>query len=52
MLRRGHGVRFRTNYILGSDHHLLQNVVVRDIGHNTYHYLVLVSSVEPRLLRT
>ena len=31
----------QTNYILGIDCHLLQNVAVQDAWHNTYRYLVL-----------
>ena len=34
-------VHSRTNYILGIDSHLLQNIAVRDESHNTDHYLVL-----------
>ena len=34
-------MRSRTNYILGTDHFLLQNLAVRDAWHNTDHYLVL-----------
>ena len=34
-------MRSRTYYILGTDPCLLQNVVVQDAWHNTYHYLVL-----------
>ena len=30
-----------TNYILGTDRHLLQNVAVQDAGHKTYHYVVM-----------
>ena len=41
MRRRGWEVRSRTNYILGTDCRLLQNVAVRDARHNTDHYLVL-----------
>ena len=38
----GRELRSRTNYILGTDCRLLQNVAVGDARHNTYHYLVLV----------
>ena len=41
MLRWGQEVCSWTNYILGTDRHLLQNVEVRDTRHNTYHNLVL-----------
>ena len=39
--RGGREVRSWTNYILDTDGCLLQNVVVWDARHNTYHYLVL-----------
>ena len=32
---------YRTNYILGIDRCLLQNLAVQDARHNMYHYLVL-----------
>ena len=41
MERGGREVRSRTNYILGTDHLLLQNVTVRYARPNTDHYLVL-----------
>ena len=41
MHRRGRDLRSRTNYILVTDCRQLQNVVVWDARHNTYHYLVL-----------
>ena len=41
MLRRGRELCSRTNYILGTDHLLLQNVTVRYARPNTDHYLVL-----------
>ena len=41
MLRGGREVKFRTNYCMGTDLCLFQNVSVRDACHNTYHYLVL-----------
>ena len=34
-------VRSQTDYILGTDSHLFQNVAVQDARHNTNHYLVL-----------
>ena len=37
----GQEVRSRTDYILGTDSRLFQNVAVRYAQHNTYHYLVL-----------
>ena len=40
-IRGGRKVRSRTNYILGTDHHLLRNVRVWDEQHNMEHYLVL-----------
>ena len=41
MRRQGQVVRYRTDYILGTDRRLLQNVTVRDTRHNTDHYMVL-----------
>ena len=41
MIHMGWEVRSRTDYILGTDHRLLQNVVVQDVRHNKNHYLVL-----------
>ena len=41
MIRGGQELCSRTNYILGTDHYLLQNVAVRDARPNTEHYLVL-----------
>ena len=43
MLRRGREVRYRTDYVLGKDYCLLQNVLVWDARHNIDHYLVLGS---------
>ena len=34
-------MRSRTDYILGTDRRLFQNVAVRDPQHNTDHYMVL-----------
>ena len=41
MRRQGQVVRSRTDYILGTDRRLFQNVAVRDPRHNTDHYMVL-----------
>ena len=41
MIRRGRMVLSQTDYILGKDCYLLQNMSLRDAWHNTYHYLVL-----------
>ena len=41
MKRQGQVVRSRTDYILGTDRRLFQNVAVRDPRHNTDHYMVL-----------
>ena len=41
MRRGGWEVRSRTDYILGKDSSMLQNVAVQDSRHNTEHYLVL-----------
>ena len=41
MIREGRVVRSRTDYILGTDRHLFWNVSVRDLRHNTDHYMVL-----------
>ena len=41
MHRSGREVRSWTDYILGTDSCLFQNVLVRDARHNTYYYLVL-----------
>ena len=41
MLCWGQEVHSHTNYILGIDHCLIQNVAVQDAHHNTDHYLVL-----------
>ena len=39
--RSGRQVRSWTNYILGTEIHMFQNVAVRDARHNMDHYLVL-----------
>ena len=41
MKRQGQVVRYRTEYILGTDRRLFKNVAVRDPRHNTDHYMVL-----------
>ena len=41
MIRCGQEVRSHTDYILGMDCHLFQNMAVWDYRHNTNHYLVL-----------
>ena len=40
ILCRNQEVRFRTDYILGKDCCLFQNISVRECRHNLYHYLV------------
>ena len=41
MVREGKVVRYRTDYILGTDRRLFWNVYVRDPRHNTDHYMIL-----------
>ena len=41
MLREGREVRYRTDFIVGTDHRLFGNVSVRYPRHNSDHYLVL-----------
>ena len=41
MLRKGREVRSRTDYILGTDRHLFDNVSAQDPRHNSNHYMVL-----------
>ena len=41
MVREGKVVRSRTDYILGKDRSLFWNVSVRDLRHNTDHFMVL-----------
>ena len=41
MLRKGREVRSWTDYILGTDRRLFRNVSVRDLWHNSDHYMVL-----------
>ena len=38
----GREVRYRTYFILRIDHRLFRNVAVRDLRHNSDHYLVLL----------
>ena len=38
----GQEVHSWTDYILGTESHLFQNVAVWDVRHNTHHYMVLV----------
>ena len=41
MLRKGREVRSQTDYILGTDSRLFNNVAGRDPRHNSDHYMVL-----------
>ena len=41
MVRVGREVRSRTDYILGTDHYIFRNMVIRDPRNNLDHYLVL-----------
>ena len=41
VIRKGREVRYRTDYILGTDRRLFRNVAVRDPQHNSDHYMVL-----------
>ena len=41
MVREGNVVRSRSDYILGTDQSIFWNVSVRDLRHNTDHYMVL-----------
>ena len=41
MLRKGRDVRYRTDYILGTDCRIFGNVSVCDPRHNSDHYMVL-----------
>ena len=43
MRRQGKAVRSRTDYILGSDRRIFQNVAVQDPRHNSYHFMVMGS---------
>ena len=52
ILRGGREIRSRTDYILGTDRRLIQNMAVRDARHNIYHYLVLGCICGTRLPHT
>ena len=41
MVRGGKAVRYRTDYILGTDRSLFRNVAVRNPRHNSDHYMVM-----------
>ena len=41
MVREGKVVRSRTDYILGTDRSLFRNVSIRDLRHNTDHFMVV-----------
>ena len=41
MARQGREVRYWTDYILGSDHRIFQNVAVQDLRHKSDHHMVL-----------
>ena len=41
MVRQWRVVRSRTDYILGYDHRIFQNVTVRDLRHNSDHLMVI-----------
>ena len=43
MRRQGRVMRSRTDYILGSDHRIFQNVDVQDSRHNSDHYMAVGS---------
>ena len=38
---QGREVRFRTDYILGSDLRIFRNVAVRDLQHNSDHFMIM-----------
>ena len=40
-MKQGREVRFRTDYILGSDCQIFQNVAAQDPRHNSGHYVVM-----------
>ena len=42
VVQLGREVRSRTDYILGSDRQIIQNVAVRDPRHNSNHFMVMV----------
>ena len=41
MVRGGEAIRYRTDYILGTDCSLFRNVAVRDPRYNSDHYMVV-----------
>ena len=41
MVREGKVIRYRTDYLLGTDRSLFRNVAVRDPRHNSDHYMVV-----------
>ena len=41
MVRQGRVVRSRTDYIMGYDCRIFQNVAVRDLRHNSNHLMVM-----------
>ena len=52
MLRKGQVVRYRTDYILGTERRLFRNNTVRDPRHNLDHYMVLGCLPSAPLLET
>ena len=52
MQRKGQVVRYRTDYILGTDSRLFRNVSVWDPRHNSDHYMVLGCLPSALLLET
>ena len=41
MVREGKVIRYRTDYLLGTDRSLFRNVAVQDPRHNSDHYMVV-----------
>ena len=41
MVRQGREVKSQMEYIMGSDRRIFQNMAVRDLRHNSNHYMVL-----------
>ena len=41
MVRQGREVKSQMEYIMGSDRRIFQNMAVRDLQHNSDHYMVL-----------
>ena len=41
MVRQGRVGRSKTDYILGSDHQIFENVAIRDLRHNSNHLMVM-----------